>query len=55
MTAGDVGPGADQAVFADAANPGNPAPLTFANGFVLSPYAEIGDLRGNLKYPSCNF
>ena len=54
MAAGDVGLGADQAVFADAANPGNPAPVTFANGFVLSPYAEIGALGGNLKYPSRN-
>jgi hypothetical protein len=47
-------PGADQAVFANAANQANPAPVTFANGFVLSRYAETGGPGSNLKHPPRN-
>jgi error-prone DNA polymerase len=37
---------------AETAGPGEPArPVTFANGFVLSPYAETGAPGGNLKTP----
>jgi error-prone DNA polymerase len=61
MAAGDVGPGTRQALQdqppsatqpAGATDPGAPAaPVTFANGFVLSPYAETGGPGGNLKTP----
>ncbi len=61
MAAGDVGPGTHQALQdqppsatqpAGATDPGAPAaPVTFANGFVLSPYAETGGPGGNLKTP----
>jgi error-prone DNA polymerase len=40
---------------ADAATPAEPAaPVTFANGFILSPYAETGGPGGNLKTPPRN-
>ena len=66
MAAGDVGPGTHAGAFvpaaaqagdlADLADSGDAAaaarPVTFANGFVLSPYAETGAPGGNLKHPS---
>ena len=68
MAAGDVGPGAHQAqlpaaaqadpaqAVAETAGPGEPArPVVFANGFVLSPYAETGAPGGNLKTPPRTF
>jgi error-prone DNA polymerase len=67
MAAGDVGPGTRQAQLpapaqaaaAQAAgetdSPDGPArPVTFANGFVLSPYAETGGPGGNVKTPPRN-
>jgi error-prone DNA polymerase len=68
MAAGDVGPGAHQglqdqppAARSAAAKPGaagpngSAAPVTFANGFVLSPYAETGGPGGDLKHPPRTF
>jgi error-prone DNA polymerase len=65
MAAGDVGPGTragsavpaaaqaeDLAGLAAAVPDESARPLTFANGFVLSPYAETGAPGGNLKHPS---
>jgi error-prone DNA polymerase len=62
MAVGDVGPGthqplppAAQATDVAAAGSADPAaPVTFANGFVLSPYAETGGPGGNLKHPPRN-
>ncbi|HEX9043200.1 MAG TPA: DNA polymerase III subunit alpha [Trebonia sp.] len=69
MAAGDVGPGTHQplppaAQPVPAAGPADPAapagaagraaPVTFANGFVLSPYAETGGPGGNIKSPPRN-
>ena len=57
MAAGDVGPGAHQALPPAAqasadGDPGAPArPVVFANGFVLSPYAETGSPGGSIKRP----
>jgi len=63
MAAGDVGPGTRQAQLpapaqAAATAPADPAalaepgtPVTFANGFILSPYAETGGPGGNIKTP----
>jgi len=60
MAAGDVGPGTHQPLppavqAATATGPADPAaPVTFANGFVLSPYAETGGPGGNIKHPPRN-
>ena len=64
MAAGDVGPGTHQALQAQppptpgpaspAGDPATAAPVVFANGFVLSPYAETGGPGGNLKTPPRN-
>jgi error-prone DNA polymerase len=59
MAAGDTGPGAHRASLpAPGTAPASPAgatdsarPVTFANGFTLSPYAETGGPGGNLKHP----
>jgi error-prone DNA polymerase len=67
MAAGDAGPGARQASLpapgtspasGTSPAPASPAgtadsarPVTFANGFTLSPYAETGGPGGNLKHP----
>ena len=62
MAAGDVGPGTHQASSRTSPRPPPSAagddrpgrarpPGPFANGFVLSPYAETGGPGGNLKTP----
>jgi error-prone DNA polymerase len=59
MAKGDVGPGARAGIAEGDADPGTAAPaatapVTFANGFALSPYAETGSPGGSPKNPPRN-
>jgi hypothetical protein len=51
-TTAAAGDRAAEAAAAEAGPGESTRPVTFANGFVLSPYAETGAPGGNLKHPS---